>query len=479
MSGLLGLALAVGSGGNVVVHGVEGDGSGALGGDRVSAGLLDLEDGEGTGALGGGLGQRIAEPPVAGDGNAPEVLSVRETGESGESGEVTGLGDEGGSLPVGEGGADPGGLIHPLGYEEDAAAEEHALGRHGTFRFSLDLAATYDSNIFIAPREEVADFIFVIQPGVEIGLGDAWEKRDSYLYLNYNPAAAFFAETSSENAVDQDLTVEVAHRGGRLGATGTARFQKLHGTVADIGSRADRLVYQAAAKFSYGWGGRTSVETGFYYEKTDYDDDFIDSVEYRNETFLAYDLSGKTTLGLGGAVGALDSDGSGTQQFVQALVRARTELTGKLSLAARGGVDFRDRDTGRDVTPVFGLGAGYQPADGTVITVDADRSVRASAAQPGEDYVRTAASVGVSQRVATRFNVGIAGGVENLDYRAVSEGVSGDREDTGYFLRPNIAYDFRENVRGELFFLYRENDSSAADNSYTSNQLGVSLGADF
>ncbi len=415
------------------------------------------------------------EPPLAGEENAPEVLAVRE---SSEDAGVSGREEGGFALPDGEGGADPSGLILPLGYDDDPAVAEGELAGRGTFRLSLDLGATYDSNIFISPREEVADTIFVIQPGVTIGLGDAWDRRDSYLYLNYSPAAAFFVETTSENAVDQDVAFEAGFRGGKTGVTVSARFQNLHGSVADIGDRADRLVYQAGVTLTYGWGAKTSIETGFSYEKTDYDA-FFDSEEIRNETFLSYAITGKTTLGLGGAIGRLDAVGSGSRDFVQPLLRARTEPTGKLAFAARAGVDIRESEAGSDTTPVFGLGSEYRPAEGTVIVLDAERSVNSSASSSGDDYIRTAASLGVQQRLASRFNVGISGGVESLDYRAATADASGDREDTGYFVRPNIAYDFRENLRGELFFLYRDNDSTDALEGYTSHQLGVSLGADF
>ncbi|MDG2125027.1 MAG: outer membrane beta-barrel protein, partial [Verrucomicrobiales bacterium] len=351
---------------------------------------------------------------------------------------------------------------------------------YGVFKFTLGGRVVYDDNIFLSAREEVADVLYVISPGVSIHLGDAVERARSYLYLNYNPEVVFFQETSEENAVDQNLEVGGAWKGAKLSVAATAGYQNLHGTTADVGGRADRQVFYGNVVLSYGWGGKTSIESGFYFEQSDYGD-LSDTRESRNESFVDYQLTEKTSLGLGAAFGKLEAIGveGGGQNFQQLLFRGRSQIGAKLAVHGRIGADFRQSEVGDDVMPVFGIGVIYEPASGTAVSFNASREVAPSAFEAGEVYTRTAAEMGLEQRIMRRWKVGLEGGVEQLDYEAATEDAEGVREDTGYFVRPSVRYDFREGMRGELFYLLRKSDSNVVEQSYGSNQVGVSLGIDF
>ena len=65
------------------------------------------------------------------------------------------------------------------------------------------------------------------------------------------------------------------------------------------------------------------------------------------------------------------------QTFEQVNFRINYQVTGKFGLSASGGVEFRQFDGNRGdyATPVFELGAIYNPFDGTTITLAAGRRI--------------------------------------------------------------------------------------------------------
>ena len=64
-------------------------------------------------------------------------------------------------------------------------------------------------------------------------------------------------------------------------------------------------------------------------------------------------------------------------------MRVGYQVTGKISLSASGGVEFRQFGgdaRGGYVSPVYDLSATYQPFDGTTITLSGNGSIQNSAA---------------------------------------------------------------------------------------------------
>ena len=341
------------------------------------------------------------------------------------------------------------------------------------------MGSSYDDNIFLSPTEQVEDYIYAISPSIQIGLGDASERQSSYLLINYDPTALFFQNSPEENDVDQDISTTIAYRTGKTGITARARFQTLSGSLQDLGDRADRSVTTASLGFSYGWGRKISVDTTLDYENTDFQD-FLDTTTYSGEVAVTYKATQKTSFGIGGRVGRVEtSDGIADQDFSQAFISVTTNPRAKLSFRGRAGADLRQTPAGDRVTPIFALGATYKPRERTTISLDGIRDVQISSADEGTDFTRTSLVLSLEQEVGRRWAFGLDLGYEENTYDAVAANVTTDRIDELYFIRPSASYAFRENLSGSIFYTYRDNSSTEASQTFTNNQAGIELGYEF
>jgi hypothetical protein len=266
-----------------------------------------------------------------------------------------------------------------------------------------------------------------------------------------------------------------------------ASYQRLSGATPDLGNRVDRDQSGAKLRFTYGWGPKLEAETAFLYTGTNYSPaQLSDFSEFVNETLVRYQVSARTKVGLGAAFGRLNVDGYGHQDFQRALVQVISEVGPKVSLRAKGGMEFRQMNTGNANTPIFSLAMDYKIREGTTFTLEAYRDVAASGGQPGDNITRTGVAAKVRQKVSTKFTAGLDAGYEKLAYSEGSRGnnsttsaQSSGRDDSYFFLRPSVQYELKQGRRFEIYYLHRENDSSNSNTSFEGDQLGVSAGIDF
>ncbi len=360
------------------------------------------------------------------------------------------------------------------------------LNTSKAFQLSLDVQAVYDNNIFFSSKDPVSDYIFVASPKMTLQRGDFRAKEESYGILNYNPQAIFFAKGKESNTLDQNLKIETQYAIARLAIGLDASYQRLSGATPDLGNRVDRDQTGAKLRVSYGWGAKMEAETNFLYTGTNYDPaQLADYSEFVNETFLRYQVTARTKAALGAGVGRLNVDGFGHQDFQRALVQVISEVGAKLTLRAKGGMEFRQTEMGNNNTPVFSLAMDYKLRAGTTLALEAFREVSASGGQPGENITRTGLVAKVRQKLGTKFVGGLDVGYEQLAYAAAERksAATGSktegRDDDYFFLRPSLQYELKEGRRFEIYYLHRQNDSNARDASFEGDQIGVSAGYDF
>lgn len=346
-------------------------------------------------------------------------------------------------------------------------------------QFSLDVEGVYDDNIFFSSKDPTSDYIFVASPKLTLQTGDFRAREESFATLNYNPQAIFFAKGEDENTLDQNLRVEIQYAIARLAINFQANYQHLSGATPDLGDRVDRDQTSARLKLSYGWGPKLEAETNFLYTGTNYDPEGLaDFSEFVNETFLSYQMSARTKASFGVGVGRLEVDGFGHQTFERLLVQVISEVGARLTLKAKGGVEYRQTDLGDETTPIFALSMDYKLRESTTLALEAYRDVSASGGSPGENLTRTGIAAKVRQRLTKKLTGIISAGYEQLSYTAAESDLGG-REDHYYFVRPSIQYELKEGRRFEVYYLHRTNDSDQSENSFEGNQVGASVGIDF
>jgi hypothetical protein len=348
--------------------------------------------------------------------------------------------------------------------------------------FSLEVRSIYDDNIFLsAPGTEKKDFVFLITPSVTWRHGDAAKKYGSYAVVSYSPSASIFMDESDENSVDHTFRADAQKRWGKLALGVDGKFQRLSGATPELSDRVESDEFGGRLRARYDISNRTSLEGSAGFTRTNYREAVLaDYDEWMGELFASYAFTERTRLAVGGAAGRMKVDGRETQDFQRVLVKASTDATGKLSFEAKGGAEFRQTGAGDKTTPVFNVTANYRPTERTNVSAGVYREVTASGTVDNENVTRTGASVKVSQKIGSRLTAGIEAGYEKMEYDTTEAGaIASGREDEYVFIRPSLRYEFREGRRAEIYYSYREDDSTVSNFDFEANQAGLAIGFDF
>jgi len=349
------------------------------------------------------------------------------------------------------------------------------------FDFQITVGALYDDNIYLAHSNREGDFTLSISPLIIATLGDYQNHTDNYFSVAYQPTFVYYPNHSGLNDWENQVLVDGQYIMNRLTIGGQFRFDSRSGqSTTDINNesvgRVDRNIYDALLRAEYTLTGKISVETELEWLYYDYKNR-IDSTDYIGRLFLNYQIAPKIKVGPGFIMGYTDVQDSPSQAYEQALVQVIYAASDKISLDARGGVEFRHYNGGGGdkTNPVFSIGGTYHPYADTTIDLHAYRRQRASADEYGQNYTATGVALTLTQKVFQRFTFGLEGGYEHADYNSVQPDIVANRTDNFYYGRVSFAYDFREWLTAELYYLYRNNDSNDTPRSFYENIGGVQM----
>lgn len=372
-----------------------------------------------------------------------------------------------------------------------AQAGISAVPRRFHYEFRLILRGIYDDNINLNRFDRLSDYYFVIGPGVTLAFGDVFERQENYIRLDYNPSAFLFIDHSENDAVQHLVRLEGQHRFSRLTLNFSQDVQILDGTQLsatsttgtitdtvnlDVSGRTRLNVYAGRLNANYELTGKTFLSSGLTYSIFDYDS-LIDSGYLAGNLFINYQYSPKLVLGIGATGGYNEVDSpTPDQTFEQANVRATYQVSGKVSLNASAGVEFRQfENSGRGdyITPVYELGANWRPFDGTKISLSGSRRTLNSAVLAGQDYTSTNIVFGARQRLLQRIYLGLTVAYDNADYFNTVAGLSATRHDNYFLVEPGIDVAVTRFWTVGAYYLHRQNSSSVDSFSFYDNQFGL------
>ena len=364
---------------------------------------------------------------------------------------------------------------------------ESAVDKH-PWKFVLhgSATATYDSNIFISHDNAQEDFIFTIAPGVAVGRGDfknelanlgSYEDRfnpdrsemvdaTNYIFVHYVPSVTLFADHSSEDSFDHDITLDGQYEWKRLTIGLKARFQTLNLPDVDLGERVERHLFTGALTSKYDYSAKTSFELNFFNYIRDFAGDHVDTVEYRWQAWVNYQLRPKITLGVGFTYGRVDLSRGPDQSYEQVLARLRYRATEKIRFDLTAGGEIRDISglTNR-TNGIFSLGVSYAPFDGTTVFLQGYRRTVTSANSPPANYNVTGVEAQLRQRFARRFYFVIAAGYQNVDYEYFAS--ASQRRDEIFYIHPSVGIDVTTWLTCEIGAEYRQDQSSSVKSDFS------------
>jgi hypothetical protein len=361
----------------------------------------------------------------------------------------------------------------------DAVSSGENEGGRLPVRARLSISSVFDDNIFISSNNEESDFIWNISPGVSYETSDPTLNLEHFFTVSYDPTIVLFTDNTDQDALEHNAYAMYRYSSEKLTLSLDQRFLRLSGSTTDAGNRIDRDLYNTGLLVNYQVTGKSQIELEVGYDVADYDDvTKFDTNDIHFGLFWLYQIAPKLVLGLGPEFGWLDVENNPNQTYQRSTVRLRYEVSEKVSLTARAGMEFRqyqDLGTGDDetVTPVMSIQALYKPFDGTELSLDVYRRVEASSVLATQNYVNTGFAVTARQRVFQKYFLGLAGGFENSDYESTNNIIIANREDDYFFVRPSFDWEVTDWWTLTAFYEFRENDSNIANNQFTNNRAGV------
>jgi Putative beta-barrel porin 2 len=356
------------------------------------------------------------------------------------------------------------------------------------YNLGLSVRGVYDDNINISNTDRVSDYYFAIEPMITLGFGDIEGRGGNFIRLDYVPSIILFVDHSDDDAVNHLIRLEGQYQFSRLTLRLTqdveildrANLSSTLDTTAVLANvdvstptRLNLFVTQLTA--NYELTAKTFLTGEFNASIFDYPD-FISSGFVSGGLYINYIWTPKVTVGVGGTFGYnFVEEPNPDQTFEQANVRLNYQMTGKLNLAASAGVEFRQFDGNRSerTTPVFEVGATYQPFDGTTVTLVAGRRMLNSGFLADQDYATTYVVGRVQQRLLQRIYLAVAAGYENSDYFATSTGVNATRNDNYYFVEPSVDVSITRYLNVGAYYLRRQDSSNESFFSFYDDQVGV------
>ena len=356
------------------------------------------------------------------------------------------------------------------------------------YELSLTVRGVWDDNIFISHTNKVSDYYFAIEPVITVGVGDIEGRNRSYLRLSYMPSAILFVDHSDQDAFNNLINLEGGYNSGRLTLTlyesiallQSANLNSFFDTTGlwantDASGPTRMNIFYTRLTANYELTGKISLQAELDSPSYAYPG-HISDYTVAGGLYIYYNWLPKVRVGFGGTFGYNWVDSPSTDQtFEQINLRLDYQATAKLALYASGGVEFRQFDGNRNTydTPVFEVGATYNPFSGTYISLAAGRTIYNSGFLPDQDFATTYVAGRIQQRLFRRLYLGLGAGYENSDYFATDRNVSASRNDNYWFIEPSLDVLITRWLSAGVYYLHREDSSNEDFFSWDDNQVGV------
>ena len=128
------------------------------------------------------------------------------------------------------------------------------------------------------------------------------------------------------------------------------------------------------------------------------------------------------------------------------------------------------------INPIFDATIQYRPFEQTKISLTGQRAVSASYLSQSQATETTGVSVGLNQRLLGKLFLDLSGGYQAVKYISSVSTPGPNREDDFYSFSARLSRAFLK--RGTVAVVYQlsKDDSSFADYSFTSHQVGFQIG---
>jgi hypothetical protein len=346
----------------------------------------------------------------------------------------------------------------------------------------VNAGVMFDDNIFISNTDRKSDVIFSVGSGLSIEIGDYRTLEENYLLLEYIGTGYFFSKYTAQNSFGQNASLLGQYRFDQLTVQAESQYQYINGAQRQVGGFTTRNILNNDLRFIYDLSEKTTLDLELGQDSNIYESPSNSSYLFYATAGMDYLVMPKIRLGLEGVAGYVSAENNPSQTYQVVNARAKYDLTGKVVLKATGGVQFTQYQSGGEpmrVSPVWSLGGEYLPFPNTAISLVTYRNFQVSPSLNNQSYWATGVELGITQTIAQKFQVGVAGGYENDTYVANERNVDASRVDNFFFIQPEISYNFLKYLTAAIFYQHRFNDSTLQVDTWYDNQVGFELSASF
>ena len=306
--------------------------------------------------------------------------------------------------------------------------------------------------------------------GLAAELGEPLDGR--FLSGNYAVSYLFGTNRRRPSDLDQTFSLLGEYDFEKLKLGTAVSYTSYSGADREFTRGTQRQLLTASFTASYQW----TENTIFDLDVTVPVSQFSDGIGTGGVTltgFANYTVTPKTLVGLGVSTGYIKVDQGATQSFEQVLLRVLSNASPFISYYATAGVDFHDLGERNVTHPVFALGSGWTPREGTSVSLAAEQRVQNSAQVSNEDFLSTSVILTLAQRVGSNTSLSTTFGFEHAKYQSSLPGVNLSRADDTYFGQVSLTTYVSRHCTVVGTLSYRDTESST--NPQSAEQAGLQI----
>lgn len=310
----------------------------------------------------------------------------------------------------------------------------------------------------------------------EISLGALLE-MGSHWTLDYSPLWTVYSNNHFQNTFGQavKLVGGTAYNDWVFGIS--QGYTDSSSPAVETATQTRQKTYDTAVNAAYTMNSKMSLNLAVNQNFVSADQ-FSSYKEWSTLDWLNYQFWPRLNAAVGVGGGYDNEDASPDMTFEQLQGRVNWRATDKISFQLHGGVEDRQFLSGGAadlINPVFDAVIQYQPFEQTKISLTGERIVAASYLQGNQVTESTGVSAGLNQRLVKKLFLDLSGGYQTVKYISSGSSVSNRKDDYDY-LNAQLSCAFLKRGTIAVFYQISRNDSSQAGYSFTSHQVGFSIG---
>jgi hypothetical protein len=309
-----------------------------------------------------------------------------------------------------------------------------------------------------------------ISPGALLEMGRHWT-------LDYSPLWTVYSNNKFQNTFGQSVKLVggTAYNDWVFGIS--QDYTDSSSPSVETATQTRQQTYDTAVNAAYTMNSKMSLDLALNQNFVSADQ-FSSYNEWSTLDWLNYQFWPRLNVAVGVGGGYDNEDASPDMTFEQFQGRINWRAADKISFQLHGGVEnrqFLSGGAGNLINPIFDATIQYQPFEQTKISLTGQRVVSSSYLQ-NQVTESTGVSASLNQRLLGKIFLDLSGSYQTVKYISSLNTSASNRKDDYDYLHAQLSRAFLKRGTIAVFYQISRDDSSLAGYSFTSHQVGFSIG---